>query len=80
MAATGSNNATTAELLTLHLRSNGFDGSLPQLPPSIRHFDAGNNAFSGELPFEYSTLTNLKNLNLDGNQLGGPLISFPPAI
>ncbi|KAL9841972.1 Receptor-like protein 20 [Arabidopsis thaliana] len=57
----------------LLLESNNFEGALPSLPHSINAFSAGYNNFTGEIPLSICTRTSLGVLDLNYNNLIGPV-------
>nr|ACB59218.1 leucine-rich repeat family protein [Brassica oleracea] len=57
----------------LLLENHNFEPALPSLPHSINAFSAGHNNFTGEIPLSICTRTSLKVLDLNVNNLIGPV-------
>ncbi|KAI3466952.1 hypothetical protein Pfo_023615 [Paulownia fortunei] len=64
--------ASCTQLQDLHLQGNSFSGEIPTLRNLLRVNLAGNN-FSGVLSSGFNSLTKLRTLYLENNQLTGPL-------
>ncbi|CAF1923754.1 hypothetical protein HID58_064028 [Brassica napus] len=58
-------------LVHLFLRSNAFQGSFPNIPPTVKYLDASNNNFTGEMPLSLCDLRKLLVLELSNNSFSG---------
>ena len=64
-------------LSRINIANNRFSGRIPSYSPSLKVLIASNNEISGELPLNFSAISNLQELHLDQNNISGPI---PPQI
>jgi hypothetical protein len=64
-------------VVTVALRNNGLDGTLPSelslLRASLRSMDVGNNELTGGFPSAFTRLTNLETLRINSNAMTGEI-------
>merc|ERR1712070_835164 len=61
----------------IDLRSHNLRGPLPMMPTSIETLTLNNNQFTGGIPSEWGSLTNLRSLEMYSCGIGG---NIPPEI